>query len=178
MKRDELNPIKLSIILFLIAGFSGLILSIVYSTTQPVILEYERQKERESLAIIMPAADSFKQEEDHYIMYNKNKDLVGYVFKTSSRGYGGKVKCIVGIDLAGKITGLVVASHSETPGLGSRIQDVRKGEKRPYFQTGFNNLKEEDLDFNNIKSITGATVSSKAVLECAKQAFVKLARIR
>ncbi|MDR1061324.1 MAG: FMN-binding protein, partial [Clostridiales bacterium] len=44
---------------------------------------------------------------------------VGYVATVVSKGYGGDVSVIVGIGADGKIAGVRVASHSETPGLGA-----------------------------------------------------------
>ena len=101
MKRNELNPKKSSMILFLIAGFSGFILSMVYSITQPRILENEKLKEQEDLKIIMPEIKSFTQKTDHFLIYSdgEKKSLIGYVFRTEARGYSGHIKCNVGIDL-------------------------------------------------------------------------------
>lgn len=174
MRRDELNPLKLSIILFLIAGLSGFILSMVYSITQPRILENEKIKDQDSLKEIMPGLTSFKQEKDRFLIYGEGEQLIGYVIKTQVKGYGGILKCSVGIDLNNKITGLVVSSHSETPGLGSKIEEVKKGANEPYYLSQFRNLTEQQLDFENVKAISGATISSKAVMECVKQAFQKL----
>ncbi len=176
MKRDELSPVKLSIILFLIAGFSGCILSLVYSVTESRIKENERLEEQASIKIIMPAVKSFKQEKDCYLIYNSKKKLIGYIFKTESRGYGGLVKCSVGIDFNGKITGVKVASHKETPGLGSRIEETRKKESEPYFTAQFKDLAKEQVE--GVEKITGATVSSKAVIKCVKQAFKKWGQIK
>ncbi len=175
MRKDELNPIKLSIILFLIAGFSGFILSMVYSITQPKILENERKKEEESLTIIMPEIKTFTKEEDYFLIYNddEKQNLIGYIFKTEAKGYSGIVKCNIGIDLNRTLTGIVVSSHSETPGLGSRIEEKKKGEKEPYFLAQFKNFAEEQLNFETAKAITGATISSTAVLKCTRQAFEK-----
>lgn len=180
MRKDELNPVKLSIILFLIAGFSGFILSMVYSITQPRILENERKKEEESLKIIMPEIKSFTREKDSFLVYSdeEKKKLIGYIFKIEAKGYGGRVKCNIGIDLNGKIAGIVVASHSETPGLGSRIEEKKKGEVEPYYLIQFKNLALEQLDFENVKAITGATISSTAVLKCAQQAFEKFKKVK
>ncbi|MBU1077528.1 MAG: FMN-binding protein [Spirochaetes bacterium] len=180
MKKDDLNPVKLSMILFLITAFSGFILSIVYSVTMPKIEANERIKEEESIRIIMPNVRSFVQKDDVYFIYRdeNNKNLIGYVFKSIAKGYGGPVKCNVGIDLYGMVTGLVVSSHTETPGLGTKISEVREGEDKPYFLKQFKRLNGTQIDFNNIKAISGATVSSKAVLQCVNLAFKRFQEIR
>ncbi len=47
---------------------------------------------------------------------------MGYVFETEASGYGGKVKVMTGIDAEGAITGVVILSHDETPGLGANAE--------------------------------------------------------
>ena len=47
----------------------------------------------------------------------------GYTFSLTTTGYGGKntLKMTIGIDGEGKLTGVKVLSHKETPGLGSKV---------------------------------------------------------
>lgn len=180
MKRNELNPFKLSFVLFLITAFSGFILSLVYSITQPKIIKNEQLKEQQAIKIIMPEVKSFQLQKDHYLIYsdNEKKKLISYIFKTQAKGYGGLIKCNVGIDLNGSITGIVIFSHTETPGLGTKIQEVRRREKEPYYLSQFKQLKEEQVNFDNVTAITGATISSKAVLKCVTLAFKRYKEIR
>lgn len=180
MKRDELNPVKLSLVLFIITAFSGLVLSLVYSVTKPKIQENEKRKEQQAIKIIMPAVKSFTLKDDYYLIYQdeNKKQLIGYIFKTSAKGYGGPVKCNVGINLSGKITGIVIGSHSETPGLGTKIKEKKKGEKEPYYLKQFKNLTSDKINFIEIKAISGATISSKAVLKCVQMAFKKYQEIK
>ncbi len=128
----------------------------------------------------MPEVKSFQLQKDYYLIYsdNEKKKLIGYIFKTQAKGYGGPIKCNVGIDLNGSITGIVISSHTETPGLGTKIQEVRRGEKEPYFLSQFKKLKEEQVNFDNITAITGATISSKSVLKCVTLAFKRYKEIK
>jgi Na+-translocating ferredoxin:NAD+ oxidoreductase subunit G len=48
------------------------------------------------------------------------------IFQMSTIGYGGAINMIIAIDKAGKILGVRVISHTETPGLADKI-DIRKG---------------------------------------------------
>jgi len=175
MNKNELSLVKLSLILLLIASLSGLILSLVYSFTNPKILENAKKEEIKSLKIIMPELKSFTFKKDYYLIYsdNEKKHLIGYIFKTSGKGYGGKVYCNVGINLEGKITGIVVTAHTETPGLGSKITEVKKGEQEPFHLKQYKGKTQNEMNLDVIQAITGATISTKAVLTCAKQAFEK-----
>ncbi len=173
MKNKEPNILKLSIVLFIIAGFSAFLLSLVYSVTQPRIIKNEIKKEQENIKIIMPNVKSFEKKDNYYIIYSdtEKKNVIGYIFKTSAKGYGGDVVCNIGININGEVTGVVVVSHSETPGLGSKIEEVKKGEKEPYYLRQFKGKTKDKINFENIEAITGATISSRAVLNCVKEAF-------
>lgn len=170
MKQDS-NIFILSGKLFIISTISALLLSIVYSLTIPKISENEKRKEIENIKIVMPEALSFDYKGNYYITYkdfNKN-EKAGYIFKTSAKGYGGNVICSIGIDINGAITGIVVVSHSETPGLGSKIEEVKSGESEPYYLKQFKGKRSENL--SDIQTISGATISSKAVIKCVEEAY-------
>ena len=74
------------------------------------------------------------------------------------------------------ITGIKVASQQETPGLGTRIEELRRGEKEPWFQSQFRGKGAEAAiklvrggGPDGIEAITGATISSRAVtVKCAR----------
>ena len=67
-----------------------------------------------------PQADTFEpQEGGAYYTGLAGGELAGYVFETGASGYGGTVSVMTGIDAEGSITGVVILSHDETPGLGA-----------------------------------------------------------
>ena len=78
-------------------------------------------------------------------------------------GYGGDLKILVGIDLANNTQiGMEVVSHSETPGLGARIEE-------PGFRSQWIGLpldKPANLAANGgtIDAISGATNTSRAAV--------------
>jgi electron transport complex protein RnfG len=47
------------------------------------------------------------------------------VFKVSGNGYAGAIDCMMGVDRDGKITGVRVIKHKETPGLGDKIEPAK-----------------------------------------------------
>ena len=51
----------------------------------------------------------------------KDNKLVGYTFKVMTNGYGGDIEITVGINMDGKVEGVQIGQHSETPGLGAKI---------------------------------------------------------
>ena len=75
-----------------------------------------------------------------------------YCVNINSSGFGGDVNMLVGLGDDGKIVGARVVSHSETPGLGSVAAEA-----------GFLGLFEGKTNVESVDSITGATISSKAI---------------
>lgn len=49
---------------------------------------------------------------------------VGYVFVTVSKGYGGDVKIMTGVDKNGAVTGISPLELNETAGLGMKAQNA------------------------------------------------------
>ncbi|HSV32144.1 MAG TPA: RnfABCDGE type electron transport complex subunit G [Atribacteraceae bacterium] len=90
-----------------------------------------------------------------------NGQQLGYIFRISTMGFAGRITIMVGVSSRDqRIVGVEVMEHEETPGLGSAItepdfldQFVAKPVGDP-FRLG-----------QDIQAVTGATVSSRAVLE-------------
>lgn len=75
-----------------------------------------------------------------------------YCANINSSGFGGDVNMLVGLAKDGKIIGVSVVSHSETPGLGSVAAESG-------FLGQFVGVNNPD----RVDSIAGATISSEAV---------------
>ena len=116
------------IVLVLICVIMSGLLALTNSATAPIIAEAERKANEEARLEVLPDADSFLQVEqaglpDAVKEVYQAENGVGYTFSLTTQGYGGKntLKMAVGIDMDGKITGVKVLSHKETPGLGSKV---------------------------------------------------------
>jgi H+/Na+-translocating ferredoxin:NAD+ oxidoreductase subunit G len=48
--------------------------------------------------------------------------VTGVAFQVTGQGYGGAIQLILGLDTEGRILGVRVLSHHETPGLGDHIE--------------------------------------------------------
>ena len=90
-------------------------------------------------------------------------------------GYSGQIRLLVAITVDGRILGVRVASHSETPGIG----DVIEAGKSPWIGTfsgrSLDNPEESRWrlrrDGGDIDAISGATVSSRAVVAATRRAM-------
>jgi electron transport complex protein RnfG len=87
-------------------------------------------------------------------------------------GYSGDIELLVGLDLSGKVLGVRVTSHRETPGLGDRIETrksdwVYQFEGRSLANTPPRqwNVKKNGGEFDQF---TGATITPRAVTKAVQ----------
>lgn len=172
--------IKPAVILFVICVAVSAALAGTNLLTADRIARAAAQKAEESRMVVLPEAEAFQASEDgtHYIGLNKEAPegvVVGYVFETESKGYGGTVKVMTGINTEGNITGVIVLSHSETPGLGANAE---KETFRDQYQQPVANLtggiqvvKFQAPAEGEIQAMTGATITSTAVTNAVNLAI-------
>lgn len=161
--------IKFGLILGVICLAATLILAVTYEITKPKIEEQLKTEEHNALRSIMPSADSFSEkvlDGTEYFEALKGKTVVGYCVRVTGSGYSGYIRMIAGVDLNGTIQGVAVLEHSETPGLGAKINEIKPGESEPWFLKQFKGKNARVIAVKkDIDAITGATISSKAVTD-------------
>jgi electron transport complex protein RnfG len=106
-------------------------------------------------------------------------EIGGYVFVARGKGYSSVIESMVGVDVAGNVTGVDVLFQQETPGLGDRVNEIRHGESVPWFPRQFAGISAGtsigvDKDGGTIDSITGATISSRAMTNSIYRGLVQL----
>lgn len=181
MKNKTFKEIALpAIMLFLIALVCTALLAGTNLVTAEKIADIEVQVALEAKQKVFPDASSFSDEKavkykENDIAYYEALDgegnVIGYVFATTSKSYGGDISCMVGISgKTDKITGVELISINDTPGLGMKA----KGEKfLEQYEERSGNIgvnKNEKTD-TEIKAISGATITSKAVTAAVNDAF-------
>ena len=98
---------------------------------------------------------------------NNNK---GMVLTTEDKGFGGSILVVTGIDNKGKITGIAITDHKETPGLGTKAMTVEFLDQ--YMgKIKIDSSKDAKQDVA-IDAVTGATVSSDAVYRAVEKALL------
>lgn len=182
-------------VLFGVVCMAVSMLVCVNQLTAAKIKEQQQNIIANALENVLPDSDSFSDEVkgtniNYFKGFDKSKQINGYAFVTTAKGYGGDIVVMTGIDIENKITGVSIVKHSETPGLGSKINEVassktivsmitgaesKKESKIPWFCRRFEGLTQSGLFVGNggIESITGATISSKAVTEAVKDGILK-----
>lgn len=164
---------KFGLILGIICLTATLVLALTYQVTKPKIDEQVRNEELDALKIISPEADSFVEKSvdgiGYFEAFRGNK-LKGYCLKVTATGYNGFIHIVAGIDLNGTITGVKVLQHQETPGLGARIDEIKSGDKDPWFLRQFVGKSAKAIEVKkDIDAISGATISSKAVTDAIRK---------
>lgn len=157
--------IRYGFILGLICFIAGGLLVGVNYLTQGKIIAQAQEEERASLKEVLPAAvrfDPVKKEGViiYYKGYGQDNNFAGVAFKAGSKGYSSAIEAMVGLDNQGNITNIKILSQNETPGLGARIVE-------PLFTGQFARKDIGGLD--KVQAITGATISSKAVVESVQK---------
>ena len=162
---------RMVLTLTLLGLISGLALSMVSNYADPLIKQNKQEAIREAIYYVVQPTDSYEEKKVDgkvvYETYNSSGELVGYAFTASGGGYQGTIRLMVG---AGKnlreVKGIQILESSETPGLGGKI----RGES---FKSQFRGLqvsnsiglvKSEEPEKGEIQAITGATISSRAVV--------------
>lgn len=95
------------------------------------------------------------------------------VFQTEARGYAGSIVCIMGVTRDGQLLGVRVLKHTETPGLGDKIEPAK--DKWIHAFAG-KSLTDPATDKWAVKKdggvfdqFAGATITPRAVVRAVKQ---------
>ncbi|MBN1278009.1 MAG: RnfABCDGE type electron transport complex subunit G [Deltaproteobacteria bacterium] len=114
-------------------------------------------------------------EKDIFVAKRDNKPVSMAYESVSDKGYSGLINVMVGLDTEGKVIGVAVMTHSETPGKGSLVEEQD-------FRDQFKGLQvPQDVKLSGaggkIDAISGATVSSRAVAEAVAKALELFPRV-
>lgn len=172
------DTIKLALRLMLFALISGLALAGVNALTEGPIRDQEIQKTNVTREAVLPQADEFEPVEsidkeeypdvDEVFTGKTGDSLVGYTVLVSPYGYKGDIVMTLGVNADGSVNALSVVSQGETAGLGSRVAE------EPFLSQFPGIAADPQTVSDDVDTITGATVSSKAVLNGVGQALTYL----
>ena len=172
MKKFDIKEILVpTISLFLISAIVTLLLAVTNSVTAPKIEQLQIETANKTKAQVLSVATSFSEEKTvelngvtytYYEGYDDSKNVVGYVFTTSSKGYGGDISTMVGVKNDGTVSGVDFLSISETAGLGMNA-DSDDFKSQFVGKSGEIGLNKNNPADNEIQALTGATITSKAV---------------
>ena len=188
MKKLESSLTNMVLVLTGVAVIMGGILAYVNHLTEGPINDQKTKALNDGIKSVMRVSDlnisktdtvrqDIKGKEFTYIIYQtqdgQGKDLGAAVESTTS-GFGGDLKLLVGFDPEGNILGYTLLEHSETPGLGAKADKwFQKGQKGDIIgkHPEKNRLGVTKGDEGEVDAITASTITSRAFLLAVNNAY-------
>ena len=167
----------------------GLLIAVTNGALAPLIEQNNIEKLNKLMKSLITDANSFKNlkiadkkgnliETNIYQGLNVEENTVGFAFMADGAGFADKIKLVIAVDAnCEKFLGFKVMASNETPGFGSKIKEA-------FFSNQFINTPAEKIELvktgdpaekdNKIVAITGATVSSEAVVKIFNNSIGKV----
>ncbi|MFH1136058.1 MAG: RnfABCDGE type electron transport complex subunit G [Pseudomonadota bacterium] len=169
---------RMVVVLGVICALAGLALAGVRDFTRaPIELQVMKNIQGPAIMSVLegydndPIADNFKLPggvdkkgrpvEKAVFPAKKDGKLIALALDSAGRGFDGNIGVMVGIDPSGKLTGIAIMKHTETPGIGSRIT-------LPAFTDQFRGKNLESP--TDVDGVSGATYSTKGVFAAISSA--------
>ena len=187
MKKLESSLLNMVLVLTGVAVIMGAILAWVNSVTSGPIEDQKQKALADGIKAVMTCndltvtnTDTVKQTDNKgkeltFVLYHtqdaNQKDL-GVAVESTTDGFGGKLRVLVGFNPEGTILGYTLLEHAETPGLGAKADN--------WFQAGgkgsiIGRTPSEPLvvskDGGQIDAITASTITSRAFLLAVNNAY-------
>lgn len=151
-------------------GITALVIAVVLSAVAIALLygpltasanKITQKKLEQSFAAVIPGGVGFSKVDykgDDSNIISVYKCSKGNAIVTKTYGYVDYITLLVGVDSTGKVTGVKVLEIAETAGLGMQAATTD-------WLTGFTGKSGTLTVGENVDSMTGATVSSKAIVK-------------
>ena len=186
---------------FLLAAFAIICTAAVATVnqlTKPVIAKQEQMALIKTINQLIPEdaydndifASCFITSDDTYLgkgqtqqvfVAKKGNKPVALMLETSTfKGYAGEIKLAIGIFEDGRVAGVRVLRHTETPGLGDKIQTNKSDWIYSFNNKSYQQAQETRWEVKknggDIDAFTGATITPRAVTHAVKDALIYFAK--
>lgn len=178
MEKLKSSLINMVVVLTVIAIIAGAALAAVNAVTAPQIEKINAENLASGIKAVMGSDDiqvAEPQEIEGFTAYDiadAQGASLGKAVVTTSNGFGGPLKVLVGFDNEGTIKGYTVLEHAETPGLGAKAGE--------WFQDKIIGLNPSTCnltvskDGGDVDAITASTITSRAFLLAVQNAYNKI----
>lgn len=163
--------LRLTVTLLLICALVAAVLAGVNTITKDKIAAAQEQKTLDALAAVLPGVENLKPITlvgDTGGVNRVYRSGNNFAVEVASAGFDGPVTLMVGIS-DGKVVGIRVVSHTETPGLGAVA--AAKNAKGEAFRNQFVGAAGDLAVGENIDAISGATITSRSVVNSVNAAL-------
>ncbi len=187
MKKLESSLMNMVLVLTLVAVIMGGILAYVNHLTEGPIAEQKEKALADGIKAVMACNDlkvaktdevkqnDAKGKEMTFTVYQiqdaQGNDL-GAAVESTTMGFGGNLKVLVGFDPEGKILGYTLLEHAETPGLGAKADKwFQKDQKGDIIGKDPKEPLTVSKDGGQVDAITASTITSRAFLLAVNNAY-------
>lgn len=165
---------KLGFRLFLFSLIAAVALAATNEVTKGPIARQAEQQAIEARLEVLPGAEDYVEIPfdpspqypgiDAIYKVMRDDKMIGYAFMVTVPGYKGPIVMTLALNESGSINAVSINSQSETAGLGNRVAE-------PSFLSQFAGKSADPQTITyEVDTITGATISSLAVISGVKQA--------
>jgi electron transport complex protein RnfG len=183
MAKRESSFMNMFVTLLLVTLASSATLGFIYEITKKPIDDALMFKKTLAVQIVLPSFDNDPFEDLVRVPVGKdtlnvypgrmNGETTGVAVETSSPGYGGDIRLLVGFLPDGTIREVAVIEHKETAGLGDKILKSKsdfpvqfEGKNPENFRLAVTKDGNGDVD-----AITASTISSRAYCHALQKAY-------
>ena len=187
MKKLESTLINMVLVLTGVAVIMGGILAFVNHLTEGPIAQQKEKALSDGIKAVM-SSDNIQVAQTDTVCQNDNKGKemtfiiyqvkdalgqeLGAAVESTSMGFGGDLKVLVGFAPDGKILGYTLLEHAETPGLGAKADKwFQKGEKGDIIGKTPAEPLTVSKDGGQVDAITASTITSRAFLLAVNNAY-------
>jgi electron transport complex protein RnfG len=196
VKAPEVSSLKLLATLAIAGAAAGLLVVAVYRATLPTIEKYQAAKVEGAVREVLKAparwdtlylqqgaltksptsGDDRKGLPTAYLGFDGSGKPLGAAVTAQEPGFQEEVLLMIGFEpSSGTLIGFKVLEEKETPGLGDKIErDTSFGSQFPGRIAPLKGVKARNAtDPSQVQTITGATISSRAVIRIINHAVEK-----
>ena len=190
---DVAPPWRSALALGLVVIIGTALLSMVNNLTRERISDQEQRAVLQQLQQLVAASEYDNELHQDYFQFRdesffpQGQLVTAYRARKQGRpvavilrfaamdGYNGRINLLAGVDINGRLTGVRVTSHKETPGLGDGIEIERSDwilsfDGKSLQQPGISQWAVR-RDGGVFDQMTGATITPRAVVNAVKRAL-------
>ncbi len=181
MKKLESSLLNMVLVLTGVAIIMGIVLASVNRITSGPIAFQQQKALADGIKAVMQTDDiNVSRTDTIQITDDSGKPLLFVVYQndqgaaveSTTNGFGGKLRVLVGFNHQGEILGYTILEHAETPGLGAKITDwFQAGQKGSIIGLSPDEPLMVSKDGGSIDAITASTITSRAFLLAVNNAY-------
>jgi Na+-translocating ferredoxin:NAD+ oxidoreductase subunit G len=174
--------ISMLVVLSIIGIVSGGGLSMISSWANPLIAANKKADTERAIFLVQTAGKSYEKVDgvkfELYKVFDAEQNTIGYALPWEGNGFQGKIRMMIGLsEDVSTITAIEVLDQVETPGLGTKITE------EPFTKQFRALTADPDVAWikgapatkdNEIETITGATISSVAIVKIVNDGMATL----